>query len=332
MTRNFFIVIFVLISFYGCQNADINDSAKRNENWIYWIDMKTGKAFWVPITENESTLKDGRYTRFYKKGTIYAKGKLKNGKDVDTIYFYDLKEQIIQYLIVKPDTLLHYYLKNGPYISYNQNGEIFEKGIIENHQIGNEWTSYFDNGKINWTKKLVNGTGWNHWYYKSGQIADINYYFKGKASGTVKKWYENGKIKEISEWKNGEQNGLANYFYENGKQEEVTNWVNGKPEKTESWYENGQNKNIKFYKGGFIDGNLKQWYPNGKIELDVNYSLGKKNGKATLYYRNGNLRTEQFYKNDKQTGICKWYDENGKLIKTETYVDGQSFTKDLQKS
>ena len=59
MTRNFLIITFALITFYGCQNADIEDSSKRNENWVYWVDKTSGKASWIPVKSNETTLKDG---------------------------------------------------------------------------------------------------------------------------------------------------------------------------------------------------------------------------------------------------------------------------------
>jgi antitoxin component YwqK of YwqJK toxin-antitoxin module len=317
------LIIFISILIYGCNDANINNKDKRNENWIYWIDEKTGEKSWVPVG-NETTIKNGKYTSFYNKGTIYKKGKLKNGKEIDTIYFYDLNEKIIQYLIVKPDTLIHYYLKNGPYISHSQNGKIFEKGIIENHNIGNEWTKYFDNGKIDWTKKLVNGTGWNYWYYKNGQISDQNYHLNGNTNGEVKTWYENGQVKEISNWSNGIQNGLFELFYENGKPKERTNWLNGKSEgKSESWYENGLKKNIKFFKNNLLDGNIQQWHSNGKMELNANYSSGQRNGKAIVYYENGKLKAETVFKNDIKNGIFILYDENGNVVKKENYINGQ---------
>lgn len=323
MTRKLILLISTLFLINSCKDADINDADKRNENWIYWTDSKTGEASWVPVG-NETTIKDGRYTSFYAKGSIYKKGKLKSGQEIDTIYFYDLKEKLIQYLLVKPDTLIHYYINNGPYISYSQNGKIFEKGIIKNHNIGDEWTKYFDNGKIDWTKKTLNGTGWNYWYYKNGQISDANYHVNGKTHGEVKIWFENGQIKEISHWKNGIQEGTYETYYENGRPKEKANWINDKlKRKNERWFENGQIEFIHFYKLGLLDGNSKEWYSNGKMKIDANYSLGKKNGKATLYYENGNLRTEHIYKNDQRNGVCIWYDENGKLIKKEGYVDGQ---------
>ncbi|ELV7526250.1 toxin-antitoxin system YwqK family antitoxin [Flavobacterium psychrophilum] len=323
MTRKL-IIIFTFILIYGCHNADINDSSKRNENWVYWIDKKTGEASWVPVTDNETTLKDGRYTRFYTSGGIYQKGKLKNGKDIDTLYFYDLKEKLIQYLLVKPDTLLHYYLRNGPYISYSQNGKIFEKGIIENHQIGDEWTKYFDNGKIDWTKKLVNGTGWNYWYYKNGQMSDSNYHVNGKTDGEVKIWFENGQIKEISNWKEGIQDGMYQTYYENGQPKEKVNWINDKRDgKSERWYENGQKEEEMYFKAGIEDGEVLQWHPNGNRKAILKFISGQVDGKGTTYFENGKIKAEGFYKDGKRNGMFIEYDKNGKIIKKINHINGE---------
>lgn len=248
------ILFLLLIFIYSCQDADINDTSKRNENWLYWIDETSGKSSWVPVTGNETTLKNGSYSKFYTTGEIYQKGKLKNGKEVDTIYFYDFNEKPIQYLIIKSDTVNNYYLKNGPYISYRQNRKIFEKGIVKNHANGDEWTKYFDNGKIDWTKNLVNGTGWNQWYYKNGKIAGINYIVNGKTNGVVRKWHENGQLKELSYWKEGLQDGTYRTYFD------IENI------KTEGFYKNGKRHGmfIEYDKYGKVLKKIK--YTNGQIE------------------------------------------------------------------
>lgn len=324
MTKKLILLISVLILICSCKDADINDFDKRNENWVYWIDDETGESSWVPVTDNETTLKDGRYTSFYTKGSIYKKGKLKNGKDIDTIYFYDLNEKIIQYLIVKPDTLIHYYLKNGPYISYSQNEKIFEKGIIENHNIGDEWTKYFDNGKVDWTKKLVNGTGWNYWYYKNGKLSDQNYHLNGKTNGEVKIWYENGQIKEISNWKEGIQDGMYQTYYETGQPKEKVNWINDKRDgKSEKWYENGQKAEEMFFKVGIEDGALLQWHPNGNKKAVLKFISGQVDGKGITYFENGKMKAEGFYKDGKRNGMFMEYDKNGNIIKKIKYINGE---------
>lgn len=317
------LVLFLLILIYSCNNADINDTNKRNENWVYWVDSNTGEASWIPV-KDQTTVKDGKYTSFYSKGTIYEKGKLKNGKNIDTIYWYDQNEKLIHFALIKSDKFIQYYVNDGPYISYFQDGKVFEKATIKKHKVKDQWTRYYNNGNIEWITDLKEGTGLKTWYFEDGQLSQSTDYVKGKLHGKNESWYKNGQRKEISNWSNGNQNGLFEYFYENGKPEERTNWVNGKTEgKSESWYEDGKQKNIKFFKSDLMDGNLKQWYTNGQMQLEANFSLGKKNGKAIKYYKNGNLQAEGFYKNDLEDGTFKWYDENGRLVKKVDYTENK---------
>lgn len=301
----------------------MNDKEKRNEHWVYWIDTKTGEASWIPVGD-KTTIEDGSFTSFYNNGNIYQKGKLKNGKRIDTIYDYDLNNNLLEYEIVKPDTLLHYYINNGPYISYLQNGKILEKGNVENHKIGNEWTKYFDNGKIEWTKKLVNGTGWNRWYYKNGQISDINYHVNGKTNGEVKIWFENGQIKEISHWKNGIQDGTCETYHENGNPKEKANWINDKLDgKRENWYENGQTDQVEFYNNGVREGDILQWYSNGNKKGVMKFISGKVEGLVTSYYENGKVKSQGDFKEGKRNGTFSWYDEKGKLKKQQTFANDE---------
>lgn len=297
--------------------------SKRNENWAYWVDSITGESSWVPVGP-ENTLKDGRYTLFYSNGKTYEKGKLKDGKNIDTIYGYDLHENIIKYKLIKPDTLIPYYLKDGPYTAYFQNCTLLEKGIVKNHDRGNEWTRYFKNGNIAWIEKLENNTGLTVWYYDNGQVWDSTYHINGKGHGRIKHWYRNGQIEEISDWNNGVQNGIYETYYENGKPKRKANWVNGMREgKAEGWYENGQQELSHIYKNNLLEGEVQEWYSNGNIKRIANYLLGGTNGKVVEYHENGKVRGEGFSKNGKQIGIWLWYHDNGKLMQTDTYVDGQ---------
>ncbi|KAF2512808.1 toxin-antitoxin system YwqK family antitoxin [Flavobacterium zhairuonense] len=321
MKQKLLLLLSILI--YSCNNADINDANKRNENWVYWVDSKTGEASWIPV-KDQTTVKDGKYTSFYSKGTIYEKGKLKNGKNIDTIYWYDQNEKLIHYALVKSGKFIQYYVNEGLYVSYFQNGKVFEKGIVKNHKMKDQWTRYYNNGNIEWMNDLKDGTGKKIWYFEDGQMSASTNYVKGKIEGENKHWFENGLVKEISYWSNGMQNGVFESYYENGKLEQRTSWKNDKPEGlSERWYDNGYKKNIQFLKDGNIDGNGKQWYPNGKLQADLNYISGKKNGKAFKYHDNGNLQVEGSYKNDKQEGVWKWYDDKGKFIQKDIYVDGE---------
>jgi hypothetical protein len=47
-------------------------------------------------------------------------------------------------------------LKEEKIISHFQNRKSLKKKCEKSSVIENEWTKYFDNGKIDWTKKIVN--------------------------------------------------------------------------------------------------------------------------------------------------------------------------------
>jgi antitoxin component YwqK of YwqJK toxin-antitoxin module len=250
-------LILVLISFtiYACNNnkhADINDSEKRNESWIYWIDSATDQASWVKVSGNETTVKDGKFTLFYSKGAIYKKGTLKNGKEIDTTFFFNKNEKVVAYSLFKSDTIIPYYVNNGSYILHFQNGKVWEKGIVENHKQGKTWIRYYKSGKIDWTENRKNG------------------------KGIVRKYYENGKPKEICNWLNEVQHGLCEFFYENGNKEQVSNWVDGKREgKFETWFENGQKECEYFFKDGKLDGICRYYDENGKLTKEASFKNGQ---------------------------------------------------------
>jgi antitoxin component YwqK of YwqJK toxin-antitoxin module len=326
MTRK--LIIFISIFIYGCQGADIDDADKRNENWMYWTDKKTGESSWIPVGD-KTTVKDGSFTSFYNNGNVFQKGKLKNAKRIDTIFNYDLNNKLIEYEIVKPDTLLHYYINEGPFISYLQNEKILEKGIVKNHKIGDEWTTYFKNGKIKWTQKLKDGTGFIRWYYDNGQTSIINYKVKGKANGQVKSWFEDGKIKLISNWKDDLQNGDCETYHENGKLKDKSNWLNDKLNgKRECWYDNGIKEQIEFYNNGVRDGQIIQWYSNGNKKATIKFINGETNGKAITYYENGEIKVEGNFNSGTKEGLFSYYEENGKIIRKQTFHNGELLSDD----
>lgn len=317
------LIIFISILIYGCNDADINNKDKRNENWIYWIDGKNGEKSWVEVG-NKTTVEDGSFTSFYYNGNVFQKGNLKNGKRIDTIFDYDLNNKLLEYEIIKPDTLLHYYINDGPFISYLQDGTVLEKGIVKNHKIGDEWTKYFKTGKIDWTKKLKDGTGFVRWYYDNGQTRLINYKVKGKVNGQVKGWFKNGQIKLISNWIDDLQNGTSETYHENGKLNEKENWINDKLDgKRESWYDNSQKELIEFYNKGVREGQILQWYSNGNNKAILKFIAGEVDGKVTSYFENGNLKGEGFYKDGKRNGMFIEYDNGGKIVKKIKYINGE---------
>lgn len=66
----------------------------RNQNWSWWFDLKKQKGMWIPISDT-TTFKTGYYTLFFSNGNIREKGKLKEGRNIDTVFIFDLKENSV---------------------------------------------------------------------------------------------------------------------------------------------------------------------------------------------------------------------------------------------
>jgi len=95
-----------------CNNPNITDKDKRNENWVWFVDTKSQKGEWIPVKEKTSVL-NGSYTRFYSNGAIYKTGKISNGQEVDTIFYYSPNGKLVSYLKLLTDKEQAYFLNNG---------------------------------------------------------------------------------------------------------------------------------------------------------------------------------------------------------------------------
>lgn len=316
------IVIFFIAILFGCSSTGIDNPEKRNENWSWFVDEKTGEGNWIPVADSND-VKSGLCTFFYNNGKIFQKGKIVNGKYKDTMCYYDLYGKLIKYFLLKNDTVIEYYINDGPYKGYYQTGEIADNGIVKNHDRGENWIRYYKNGKIKWIEKLNERTGLTTWYYENGQMSGSTYHIKGVGHGVSKTWYENGKLKEESNWKNAIQDGTCKTYYENGQIEQSSNWIEGKREGIrEGWYENGQKQFSEFRKNDLCEGVTTSWYQNGNIKNQGNYKNGVKNGKFIFHHENGKLKTEGNCENGNQVGQWNWYDENGKLFQKDFYENG----------
>lgn len=317
----FLFIVFILIS---CKESDFNDESKRNENWAYWIDEDSGKASWIPITD-ETTVENGVYHLFYTNGKLFEKGRLKNKVHVDTVFRYDEQGEVIKYHIHQKDTVLYVYLKDGDYLEKYHNGTIYEEGKLTNGTFNDNWVRYYESGQPRWIQNLANGTGNIIWFYESGLKLSEENKVNGKTNGIVKHWYENGQLKEETNWKNGISHGLHTFYYENGNVEQYIYWINNKAEgKSESFYSNGNIKQLKFFVNDELEGPYKQWKENGLLEFDGAYNNKQLSGMVFKYHSNGIVAVKGFVKNSyAPTGILEEFNEKGKLVKKGYFENGK---------
>ncbi|MBW3518625.1 toxin-antitoxin system YwqK family antitoxin [Flavobacterium sp. NKUCC04_CG] len=296
MTKYLLLVLALL--FFGCKNSDFDDASKRNEDWVYWIDDKTGEGFWIR-TGKETTAKDGVYYMFYYNGKIYEKGKLKDKRIIDTVFVYGINEELIRYKVITPDTTREIYVKNGGFIEYYQNGSVYQKGTVTDNKFKDDWIRYYKNGQPEWVQDFVNNTGVVTWYF------------------------ENGGIKDISNWKNDLEDGVSTSFFANGQMDIKLSWKKGiKEGKSEIWYDSGIKKSIRYFKNDTLEGPYQQWTIKGQIEAEGIYVKGQFSGVSWLYHDNGAVAISGNRKSDKLDGLLEKFDEKGNLIKSFYFENG----------
>lgn len=281
----------------GSEQIDsIDDSEKRNENWVWFVDTETKIGEWIPVGD-ENPVQNGEYTLFYYNGIIRQKGKIKNGIDCDTIYYFNLEGQVIRKSITLNDSLYSYYT-DGKYKNYTASGILHEVGEKKDNKDNGLYTQYYTNGNKSQEYFSILGLieGKAFWWYEDGKIEAIELYKNGVVDGIAEKYFPNGNKQWNINYSNGKKNGLAEYWYENGIRKSSLSWKNGNPE------------------GIYIT-----WFENGNINYQIEYKNGLRNGHAAYFYESGNKEKEGNFKNDEKIGVWKEWDEEGNLINEENF-------------
>jgi antitoxin component YwqK of YwqJK toxin-antitoxin module len=289
--RRLFLFLFFTFSLLSCES--INDTNKRNANWIWWVDAKTAKGSWVPAGDGKPIGKTGNYIMFYFNGHVAERGKLINGQHVDTTFFYCINGERQGYMLYKmanqvQDTVAYFY-NDGPIKMFRENGLVRAIGVIKNHTYGDKWASYYKNGKLGFKKDLKQDTGWITRYYDNGKVQDSEY-VEGINVYVIKRFYPLGQIKESFEFKNHNYNGPVKQYFLNGRLEGVCTMVNGQLNgKQVAWFEDGHLKGVSHRKNGVFDGPDTVFYENGKINVVGCMSNGKVNGEYREFDESGRL-------------------------------------------
>ena len=284
------IIPLLFFVFISCNNDNINDKSKRNENWLWRENPKTGKGEWVHLGGTNSNLKDGKYTNFYFNGVKCEEWKRVNGKIVDTIFSYDLKGQLDYYELNNGLDSIVYIIHNGYRKVYNKDGSLLAESNIKNHTYYGVLINYYKNGNKRFVRNYVKDSGWSVNYYENGQMKDSAIEFNNTGKGeNIKEWYENGQVKLIIGWniKSGIQSGITKVY-------------NKKVVNTKS----------SDLKKEFLDGTTLMYYQNGQLKDSCFYIKGKHEGIAKHWHENGQLEILDLYKHDSLISSLT-YDEKG---------------------
>jgi len=314
-----------VILFFSCRSDNEFDKSKRNDKWVWWIDDKNGKGEWVPINGDAPVVENGKYTRYYYDGNIFETGRLKNGKHIDTTFYYDREGKQYGYILNENDTERIYYYKDGQHKFYASDGKKESEGIIVNHREGNEWTDYFSNGKVYRELKTINGVGWEKIYYENGNPKMLTYGDKiRRIYITTNEWYENGQKKLEINVTNGIVDGPMYKFHPNGNIETEGFYKNDKRNGVfKTFYESGKLKGVQTIKDDVLNDTAKEWYESGQLKTIGFFKNGKPEGRLLKYHENGKIWKVSNYKNGLAHGMAELFDSSGKLQERENYIAGK---------
>ncbi|MES2566255.1 MAG: hypothetical protein V4565_05280 [Bacteroidota bacterium] len=182
--------------------------------------------------------------------------------------------------------------------------EWFENGQIKQIYYSNrnvdpklyEYTAYFRNGKLNFTRKCKNDSCLTTIYFKDGKIKE-KLYEKGIRLYYQEKYYANGQLMFAPHLIENDKVYYETLYYESGKISQEQYWVNYA-----------------------LVGNFKAFHENGKLkivgqfETEQEYFSQMKNsyrdavkiGKWSYYDNTGTLETEEFYELNKLVKTIKY--------------------------
>ena len=86
--------------------------------------------------------------------------------------------------------------EHGPWVSYHENGQLFNKGIYKNGKWEGPWVGYHDNGKLSYKRTYKDGKkhGPSVSYWKNGQLNFKGTYKDDKTHGPWVFYNETGKV------------------------------------------------------------------------------------------------------------------------------------------
>ena len=223
-------------------------------------------------------------------------------------------------------------MKNGPVITYHENGRVKEKGQYEKGKKNGKWRIYNSKGALVLIKT-----------YKLGEVLNEQTPDQIIESAT---YHDNGRVNEQGLTLNGQRHGEWKKYDQKGDLVLIAKYENGKiigkrkPDKVEEFVEyhsNGRVKSKGLVKNKKRDGTWKIFDNRGKLIKTVVYADGKminssihndekpklRDGSAVTYHKNGRIKETGKYSKGKKNGTWKEFDSRGKLLKVKIYNFGK---------
>ncbi len=143
-----------------------------------------------------------------------------------------LSEEVLWYNLVETDSLYYKKFTDVPFT-----GKVMgsERGRFKKGKREGPWVSYHDNGQLYWKRIYKNGEFEGRWvrYFPNGQLKEKGDYKNGRGEGFWVYYDENGQLERKGNYKNGLREGPWEFYDEDGKEKLSTGGYYGL---NDSWW------------------------------------------------------------------------------------------------
>jgi len=110
--------------------------------------------------------------------------------------------------------------KDGYWVMYYNNGELWYKGSYINDVKQGDWFVYFDNGQLWYNGSYINSLKHGDWvwYFSDGQLYYKGSYINGERHGDWERYYYDGKLRYKGSYINGKKIGMWKEWNYNTKE------------------------------------------------------------------------------------------------------------------
>lgn len=147
-----------------------------------------------------------------------------------------------------------------------------------------------DNGLFYHPDTMTLFSGYYHWCYPSGSVAEKGYMKDGLATGLIKLYNEDGKILVEAEYNEGKKNGKVITYYPSGHIKAEFFLINGKREgRMRIWYDGGNKKFEAYYKDDMLNGKQIKYFPDGHVNVECEYKDNLEHGLKKIIKEDGTI-------------------------------------------
>lgn len=142
-----FLICFIIPFVFSCKSNSIDNTDNRNDCYMWFVDALTLEGSWIEIDPFSTgpILANGECTYFYSGGNIREKCRLDENGDFDTLFLYNLNNEMTHYSNVSGDSLENYIVNDGDFEAFDLKGELMQSGVISNHKMESySWHGTFE--------------------------------------------------------------------------------------------------------------------------------------------------------------------------------------------